>query len=95
MQLTGSTGTLRQARARTKGKARAYLRRARSEFQRVVGNVEGKEVFMRLQYDVCHDIDPFVGVTLPIRSALTRFYSGKVMLGSLADIGLHAWRKLL
>ena len=40
MHLTGSTGALRQARARTKGKARAYPRRARSELQRFVGNVK-------------------------------------------------------
>jgi len=75
MNLSGSTGALRQARARTKGKARAYPRRARSDLQRVVGNVEAKEVFLRLQCDVRHAIDPFVGGARPIRPALTRFYS--------------------
>ena len=58
MHLRGSTGALRQARARTKGKARAYPRRARSDLERVVGNVERKEVFLRLQCDVRHGIDP-------------------------------------
>ena len=75
MNLSGSTGALRQARARTKGKARAYPRRARSDRQRVVGNVEEKKVFLRLPCDVCHDINPFVGGARPIRPALTRFYS--------------------
>src|SRR6478609_9714171 len=66
MNLSGSTGAFRQARARTKGKARAYPRRARSDLQRVVGNcVEEKKVFLRLQRDVCHDIDPFVGGARP------------------------------
>jgi len=65
MSLSGSTGALRQARARTKGKARAYPRRARSDLQRIVGNVEGKKVFLRLQRDVRHDIDPFVSGARP------------------------------
>src|SRR6476660_4813103 len=65
MSLSGSTVALRQARARTKGKARAYPRRARSDLQRVVGNVGGKKVFFRLQRDVRHDIDPFVGGARP------------------------------
>ena len=59
--LRRSTGTLRKARTRTKGEARVELRRARSDLQYFIGNVEGKYLFLRLQYEVRHDIDPFVG----------------------------------
>ena len=63
MYLSRSTGALRQAGARTKGEAHEYLRRARSDLQRFIGNVEGKYLFLRLQCDVRHDIDPFVGAS--------------------------------
>ncbi|MGA7208610.1 MAG: hypothetical protein WBX78_06935 [Pseudolabrys sp.] len=85
MHLRGSTGALRQAGARTKAKARAYPRRARSDLERVVGNVDRKEVFLRLQCDVRHGIDPLwvVIVLLDPRSPDSiRVVHGKVMSSS-------------
>ena len=54
-----SSGALRQASARAESKARAQLRRAGSNFQRLIGNVERKRLFLGLQCDISHDTDPF------------------------------------
>jgi hypothetical protein len=75
MDLSRSSRALRKAGAGAKGKARAYLRRDCSSFQRFIGNVEGKCPFLRLHYDISHDADPSVGA-LPTGSAITDFILG-------------------
>src|SRR5215467_15683516 len=74
MDLARSSRTLGKAGARAKSKARAYFRRASRSFQRFIGNVEGKCLLLRFDYDISHDADPFVGA-LPTRSAISRLYS--------------------
>src|SRR5690348_15632364 len=54
-----SSRALRQASARAKSEARAQLRDTGRNFQRLIGNVEGKRLFPGLQCDISHDTDPF------------------------------------
>src|SRR6476660_9476783 len=54
-----SSGALRQAGARTKSEARAKLCDTGRNFQRLIGNVEAKRLFLGLQCDISHDTDPF------------------------------------
>jgi len=58
--LSQSTGALRKARAGTKGEARVDLGCARGDLQRLIGNVQKKNLFLCFQYNIRHHIDPFV-----------------------------------
>src|SRR5262249_38115899 len=57
-KLSRFTGALSQPRARTKGEARVDLCSARSNLQRLIGNVQ-KYFLLRFLCDARHDIDPF------------------------------------
>jgi hypothetical protein len=57
---TRSAGTLGQASASPKGKVGLVAHRARGDLQCFIGDVEGKYLFLSLQADIHHSIDPFV-----------------------------------
>jgi len=61
MNSKSSPRALRQSRARTKRKALAYVRPARSDLQGLVGNFKREFLFMRLLCNVRHNFILAVG----------------------------------